>query len=98
MNQIFTKLRMPMPSVIVTVGVGVALASLSLEASWGQRCDGPADPSRPSAFIAYKCGSWWQVVQCDSQWNSRQGECEYRYWSCCEPDKKRTVKAQRVSE
>jgi hypothetical protein len=78
-----------MPFVIVTVGVGVALASLSLEAGFlGQWCNA----SDQGSVKRYKCGSFWQVLDCQSEYDAYYDTCLYQNRSCCNPSGKSSEK------
>jgi len=71
------------------VGVVITLLPLSLEAGiLGQWCSNENNLGN----YRYRCGNFWQALQCQSYYDTRYQQCLYQDRSCCNPSGKSSEK------
>jgi hypothetical protein len=71
------------------VGVVITLLPLSLEAGiLGQWCSNENNLGN----YRYRCGNFWQALQCQSYYDTRCQQCLYQDRSCCNPSGKSSEK------
>jgi hypothetical protein len=67
------------------IGVIITLLPFSLEAGMlGQWC---SDENNLSDY-RYRCGSFWQALNCQSYYDKIYQQCLYQNKSCCNPSNK----------
>lgn len=72
-------------TLFAAIGVIITILPFSLEAGiLGQWCSNENNLSN----YRYRCGSFWQVVDCNSYYDKRYQVCQDRDYSCCNPSNK----------
>jgi hypothetical protein len=74
-----------MLTLFAAIGVIITLLPFSLEAGiLGQWCSNENNLSN----YRYRCGSFWQVLDCQSYYDNIYQQCLYQNKSCCNPSNK----------
>ena len=72
-------------TLFAAIGVIITLLPFSLEAGiLGQWCSNENNLSN----YRYRCGSFWQALNCNSYYDKRSQDCQNRDYSCCNPSNK----------
>ena len=72
-------------TLFAAIGVIITILPFSLEAGiLGQWCSNENNLSN----YRYRCGSFWQVLDCNSYYDKRYQVCQDRDYSCCNPSNK----------